>query len=166
MFCPQCGANNDRDQKFCRQCGQALTAVRLAIDGRVDEALEKLRKGEDSLASGAINLAVFSSIACVMSLVSLFVTAFEAEPWATINIIIGLAIGLPLAIRGIVRLERARKILEAEDQKKRADQLPDRAKVSLPASPITAPTSLPQASAASVTEHTTYELEPPDRTTS
>ncbi len=162
MFCPQCGASNDRDQKFCRQCGQALTAVRLAIEGRVDEALEKLRKGEDSLASGAINLAIFSSIALVMSVVATFFNAFGSGPWPMINIAIGLAIGLPLAIRGIRRLERARKILEAEDQKNRAE-LTDRAKVRLPEAPNTAPTALPRTTPASVTEHTTYELEPPEQ---
>ena len=162
MFCPQCGASNDRDQKFCRQCGQALTAVRLAIEGRVDEALEKLRKGEDSLASGALNLAIFSSIALLMSLLATFFNAFGNGPWPMINIAIGLAIGLPLAIRGIRRLERARKILEAEDQKNRAE-LTDRAKVRLSEAPITAPTSLPRTTPASVTEHTTYELEPPEQ---
>lgn len=163
MFCPQCGASNDRDQKFCRQCGQALTAVRLAIEGRVDEALEKLRKGEDSLAAGAINLVIFSSFAF---LVTLFATIFDAAqgPWPILNIIIGLVIGIPLTVRGVLRLERARKILEAEDQKKRAgDELTDRAKVSLPEAPITAPTSAPRTTPASVTEHTTYELKPPEQ---
>ncbi|HEX5734871.1 MAG TPA: zinc-ribbon domain-containing protein [Blastocatellia bacterium] len=163
MFCPQCGASNERDQKFCRQCGQALTAVRLATEGRVDEALEKLRKGEDSLAAGAINLAIFSSFAFVVTLLA---TIFDAEqgPWPILNIIIGLLIGIPLTVRGILRLERARKILEAEDQKKRAaGELTDQAKGRLPEAPITAPTSLPHATPASVTEHTTYELEPPEQ---
>lgn len=162
MFCPQCGASNERDQKFCRQCGQALTAVRLATEGRVDEALEKLKKGADSLAAGAINLAIFSSFAFVVTLLA---TIFDATqgPWPILNIVIGLAIGIPLTVRGIIRLGRARKILEAEDQKNRAGELTDRAKGSLPEAPITAPTSLPRATPASVTEHTTYELEPPEQ---
>lgn len=126
MFCPQCGASNERDQKFCRQCGQALTAVRLATEGRVDEALEKLKKGADSLAAGAINLAIFSSFAFVVTLLA---TIFDATqgPWPILNIVIGLAIGIPLTVRGIIRLGRARKILEAEDQKNRAGELTDRA---------------------------------------
>ena len=161
MFCPQCGANNNPDQKFCRQCGQALTAVRLAIEGRVDEALEKLRKGEDSLASGALTLVIFSSIALLNSILAIFFNVFDKQPWPMINLIIGLAIGLPLAIRGIIRLERARKILEAGDQKKR--DLADRAKAELPASPITAPTNATHTEPASVTEHTTYDLEPPEQ---
>src|SRR5687767_13918436 len=156
MFCPQCGASNERDQKFCRQCGQALTAVRLATEGRVDEALEKLKKGADSLASGAINLAIFSSFAFVVTLLSTIFDAIQG-PWPILNIVIGLAIGIPLTVRGIIRLERARKILEAEDQKKRAaGELTDRAKGSLPEAPITAPTSLSRTTPASVTEHTTY----------
>ena len=105
MFCPQCGASNERDQKFCRQCGQALTAVRLATEGRVDEALEKLKKGADSLAAGAINLAIFSSFAFVVTLLA---TIFDAPqgPWPILNIVIGLAIGIPLTVRGIIRLGR------------------------------------------------------------
>ena len=163
MFCPQCGASNEREQKFCRQCGQALTAVRLATEGRVDEALEKLKKGADSLAGGAINLAIFSSFAFVVTLLATIFDAVQG-PWPILNIIIGLLIGIPLTVRGIVRLERARKILEAEDQKSRAaSQLANRPKAELNEAPITAPTSVPRATPASVTEHTTYDLEPPEQ---
>ena len=159
MFCPHCGSNNNPDQKFCRQCGKALTAVRLAMEGRVDEALEKLKKGEDSLASGAINLAIFSSIAFLIMFVAPYFDGFEGDRWPLINIVLGLAIGLPLIIRGVIRLERARKILEAEDQKSRPAAEPK----ALPEAPITAPTIAARTTPASVTEHTTYELEPPDQ---
>lgn len=161
MFCPRCGASNDSEQKFCRQCGQALTAVRLATEGRVDEALEKLKKGADSLAGGAINLAIFSTVAFVVTMLGIFFDQIQG-PWPILNIIVGLLIGIPLTVRGIVRLERARKILEAEDRKNRAE-LANRPKAELPETPITAPTSLPRATPASVTEHTTYELEPPEQ---
>lgn len=42
MFCPQCGCENDAQKNFCRKCGQPLAAVRLAMDGRVDEAAKSL----------------------------------------------------------------------------------------------------------------------------
>jgi hypothetical protein len=164
MFCPQCGASNNLDQKFCRQCGKALTAVRLAMEGRVDEALEKLKKGEDSLASGAINLAIFSSIAFLVMFLGPYFEGFEGDRWPLINIVLGLLIGLPLIVRGVIRLESARKILEAEDQKNRAaDELINRPKAELPEAPITAPTIAAHKTPASVTEHTTYDLEPPDQ---
>jgi hypothetical protein len=163
MFCPRCGSSNNPDQKFCRQCGNALTAVRLAMEGRVDEAIDGLKKGEDSLASGAINLAIFSSIALLISFLGKFFVGFEGDRWPMINILIGLAIGLPLVIRGVIRLERARKILEAEDQKNRANgEIVTRPKADLPEAPITAPTITPHTNPASVTEHTTYELEQPN----
>jgi hypothetical protein len=163
MFCPQCGSSNNLDQKFCRQCGKALTAVRLAMEGRVEEALEKLRKGEDWLATGAINLAIFSSIAFLVMFLGPYFKGFEGDRWPLINIILGLAIGLPLIIRGVRRLEHARKILEAEDQKKRAANGLDNRPEALPEAPITASTLATHTTPASVTEHTTYDLEPPDQ---
>lgn len=42
MFCPNCGSDNDAEKSYCRQCGQPLAAVRLAMDGRVDEAIKTL----------------------------------------------------------------------------------------------------------------------------
>jgi uncharacterized membrane protein YvbJ len=46
MFCPGCGSENDAEKKYCRQCGKPLSAVRVALDGRIDEAI-KVVKGEE-----------------------------------------------------------------------------------------------------------------------
>ena len=45
MFCPQCGSENDVNKRYCRSCGQELSAVRLALDGRVEAAI-KMSEGE------------------------------------------------------------------------------------------------------------------------
>jgi hypothetical protein len=37
MFCPHCGSEN-KLEKYCRRCGQSLEALRLVLDGRIDEA--------------------------------------------------------------------------------------------------------------------------------
>lgn len=57
MFCPQCGSENDADKKFCRSCGQPLSSVRLALDGRVDAAI-KMSEGEQRLTPYRIRIGV------------------------------------------------------------------------------------------------------------
>ena len=42
MFCPECGCDNDAQKNYCRKCGQPLAAVRLAMEGRVDEAAKSI----------------------------------------------------------------------------------------------------------------------------
>src|SRR5437016_6591544 len=46
MFCPSCATENQTKQKYCRRCGQPLTGVQLALEGRIDEAIKTLRIGE------------------------------------------------------------------------------------------------------------------------
>ena len=57
MFCPQCGSENDADKKFCRSCGQPLSSVRLALDGRVDAAI-KMSEGEQRLTPYRIRIGI------------------------------------------------------------------------------------------------------------
>ena len=42
MFCPQCGSDNEAQKNYCRKCGQPLAAVRVAMEGRVDEATKSI----------------------------------------------------------------------------------------------------------------------------
>jgi len=46
MFCPSCATENQTEQKYCRHCGQQLTSLQLALEGRVDEAVKTLKIGE------------------------------------------------------------------------------------------------------------------------
>jgi uncharacterized OB-fold protein len=59
MYCPQCGTQNEPKPSYCRQCGQPLIGVQLALDGRVDEATAKFTKAEDLLAGGLLTFAIF-----------------------------------------------------------------------------------------------------------
>ena len=57
MFCPQCAAENDIDKSYCRQCGQPLSAVRLALECRVDEAI-KIVEGDKNLTGHRFRIAL------------------------------------------------------------------------------------------------------------
>ncbi|HKY04700.1 MAG TPA: zinc-ribbon domain-containing protein, partial [Blastocatellia bacterium] len=65
MFCPNCGTNNNPEQKYCRQCGQHLAATRIALEGGFDHALDKLKKGENAVSSGVVTFAIFFCIAVI-----------------------------------------------------------------------------------------------------
>ena len=59
MFCPQCGSENNLEKAYCSRCGLALTAVRLALDGRVDEAI-KISDGDRKLRRYRIRMGIAS----------------------------------------------------------------------------------------------------------
>jgi uncharacterized membrane protein YvbJ len=42
MFCPECAAENNAE-RYCRQCGTALTFVRLAWEGDIDKAVIEIK---------------------------------------------------------------------------------------------------------------------------
>ena len=46
MFCPACGSENEMEKSYCRRCGRSLVAVRLALDGRVDQAIKIATKDQ------------------------------------------------------------------------------------------------------------------------
>ncbi len=108
MFCPKCGAQNKIEQKFCRNCGQSLSAVRMALEGRIDEAIATLEKDFDRLSSGAVTLLIFAIIALAISFFS-----FDST---TINLILGLLIAGPMIYRGMKRLDRTIKLLDPNHQ--------------------------------------------------
>lgn len=63
MFCPHCGSEN-KLEKYCRQCGLSLTAVRLALDGRIDEA-RKICDSDKKLWPFRIRIAIASLLVII-----------------------------------------------------------------------------------------------------
>ena len=104
MFCPQCSAANSLEQHFCRQCGLSLPSVRLALEGRVDEALRKFKKSRNAIDWGLI---IFL-IGIVNAAVNAYFAAWQSAGFSAAS---GLLIGLSLMIAGSVHARRAEKIL-------------------------------------------------------
>lgn len=159
MFCPKCGIQNKDDQKFCRGCGQSLPAVRMALEGRLEEGLQALNKDFDKLASGAVTLIVFASIALAAS--------FFSSGSAIFNLVLGLLIAAPMIFIGMKRLQNSIKLLDPKEQPKSLPASPHAALPSAEAQPAALP-SVPDtdplnvaATPSSVAEHTTFQLKQP-----
>ena len=63
MFCPGCGTQNELKQGYCRQCGQALSGLRLTLEGTAERSLEKLRGARELINAGGATLLIFSLLA-------------------------------------------------------------------------------------------------------
>src|SRR5262249_7115473 len=161
MFCPRCGAQNKTEQKFCRNCGGALTAVRMAIEGKVDEVKATLEKDIELIASGALTLVIFVGIALIASIFSVGNAAF--------NLILGLLIGWILMYRGFKRANRMIKLLTTGDAPKPLGKdevisLPSDAAGREQSELMSAPDTDQLVPAPNpVTEHTTLNLKHPER---
>jgi hypothetical protein len=82
--------------------------VRLAVEGRVDEVMTKFGKAEDMLAGGLLTFAIFF-IGAIISLV-----IGGTIPFA-ISLLLGLAICLPIVIKGLVRVDRLGRLLDPKN---------------------------------------------------
>jgi len=108
MYCPQCGDHNEAQQGFCRQCGQSLVSVRLALEGRVDEVIAKFCKAQKLLAGGLLTFAIFAIGAIGFLMIG------GTVPSAVI-LLLGFAICLPIVIKGLVRVNRLRRLLDPKN---------------------------------------------------
>lgn len=151
MFCPKCGAQNQPEQKFCRQCGLALTNVQRVLDGSLDELLEKAKLGGDKLAGSAVNFLIFSAIAflCV-------VLSSGRSFTAAVNLLLGFLFGIPALYKGIKAVKAIEKMLDGKEAKR---ELAAPANKPLATAAQTAPSLSLPSEPASVTEHTTYKLQ-------
>lgn len=111
MFCPRCAAENELQQSYCRQCGQALSDVRLALEGNAEQSLEKLRAGQKWIGGGSASLLAFTSIALVIAILGVALHDLSFGYIAFINLILGSFIGLPLVYFGKAKVKRAGLLL-------------------------------------------------------
>ena len=110
MFCPRCATENKQEQKYCRQCGLTLPAVRLALEGRVDEAILKYKKSETMLSWGFVVLLIGGLNAGANAF-------FNAWQSAVFSGAFGFLAGIILIVLGLTRMGRARKILDPPEKK-------------------------------------------------
>jgi hypothetical protein len=154
MFCPRCSTENLESQKYCRKCGLSLNNIQLVLNGSMDEITEKLKKGEGVLAGGAVNLLIFA----VIALLNIFFSS--GRSWAAaINIILGMLISVPMIYIGAKRLERARKLIDGDTK---LEQVANKQVKELPTAPTTDRSLSQPQPPVSITEHTTYDLTPPE----
>ena len=152
MYCPQCGTQNEARQSYCRQCGQPLMSVQLALDGRVDEATAKFKKAEDLLAGGLLTFAIFV-LAGIISMV-----LAGPVPFA-ISVILGFTICLPFVVTGLVRVDRLRRLLDPQKAPRNISLEGSGGPVAaLSAAHTTDPLDSILPIPGSVTEHTTFTL--------
>lgn len=152
MYCPRCGAENKPEQNFCRQCGLSLPFVRLALEGRVEQALTHIKQGYESVGGSVGTLWIF----IVIGLLNWF---FHATGSGAINLLIGLLITVPWVYRGFRRLQQALRLLDS-DTPAPSSAMADVEPLPLPPVPDTDPLRVNEVQPPSVIEPTTRELLP------
>jgi hypothetical protein len=128
-----------------------LKTVALAVAGRADECIEKYKQAGESLTSGIVTFAIFLVLAVVAYI--------PFGPWpAAIDLVFGIIFSAPQVIKGLRKHRAADRILETDDR-----ALVTAGSNVEPMRPVRTLDSIePPSEAGSVTEHTTFELEPPD----
>jgi len=153
MFCPRCGTENDLEQGYCRQCGQSLTDVRLALQGAATESLAKLKSSAQVMNGGIATLAVFTLVAVIITLLGIALGQPTLSTIAMINAAFGALIGLPLVIVGKSRVRRATQLLSGSPETRALDvERRNEAITSCPQSDFN------RLAPSSVTENTTLDL--------
>lgn len=160
MFCPRCGTENNAELRFCRRCGLAMPAVRLALDARMDEALPLMQRGQAALE--------WSALALLLGLLNGGINAYlGARQSAAFSIVVALLISLTLFVVGKMKLRRANRLLQPSPEQSapaQVDGAGDSAASLQPASDGDAPPhALPPLPHNSVAEETTLKLKPTRR---
>jgi len=166
MFCPRCSAQNKLEQKFCRSCGLSLSSVRLALEGKIEEAAAELKRSYNNLGTpiGILGIFIFAAL----------INLFLWDWGVLINLVLGVLITIGWFHKGFKQMERVLKTLEGKERGRSAraaiaptDQTASQfeptlqAELALPAVPDTDPILAPSAPG-SIAEHTTFELKRED----
>src|ERR1041385_9031692 len=107
MFCPRCSTDNNLEQKYCRKCGLQLTAARMALQGTIDEALVKYKRGARLVSGGSL----FLILSALVALVNVFLNSMPWNYGVIINLVIGLTVTVPIISAGLMRLRSAQRAL-------------------------------------------------------
>jgi hypothetical protein len=156
MFCPQCGADNKFEQKYCRRCGLQLAASRISLQGGVGNALTRHRRGEIMFAGGGGTLVIF----VLAALANIFL---DSGPYPVlINLLLGLVSAVPLMTAGFVHMRGAGHALNPKDEPGQlvADQS-DGGRTLASSAYSTDPLLPPKGTPDSITEQTTLNLRAP-----
>ena len=151
MYCPDCATLNDTQTRYCRKCGRALTGVQLALDGRVEEAIAKFKKSEDLLGLGLLVFAMFMATALFM----LF-SGGGPRPFSFV-VLLALIVCLPIVLTGLIKVDRVRRLLEGETDRKQIE--PNHQVVNALPARSTDPLEITPAFRGSVTDRTTLNLD-------
>jgi zinc-ribbon domain len=166
MFCPRCSAQNKQEQKFCRNCGLSLPSVRLALEGKIDEAAAELERSYNNLGPAVGTLGIF--------ILAALINFFLWDWGILINLVLGVLITIGWFHKGFKQMERVLKTLQGKEQEQGARpaiastnqpasqvEPTSQAELALPAVPDTDPILAPPAPT-SIAEHTTFELKRKD----
>lgn len=154
MYCPRCNTENESEQKYCRQCGLQLIGIRLALEGRAEEALTEYKKGGGALSAAAVILMV-----CVLvALLNFFLSSEPRSYGVLINLLIGVLVALPMVIAGLVRVSRAGRLLSEDSAPPLINKQTDGPEFLPPASHKIDPLAEGWSRPGSVTEQTTHKL--------
>lgn len=151
MFCPRCSTQNEAKQSYCRQCGQLLSTVQLALEGRADEAIARFRQARSSLSYGLTFLGMFILIGLLTFLLG------GVVPYAVLAI--GFVVSLPSILKGIMLLKSVTHLLGASEASSGAimERNP-RSAIQPPATPTIDSIDLSSQGPDSVVVHTTLDL--------
>ena len=157
MFCPRCGTENDSELSYCRTCGQELSSVRLALEGRVSQAVTTLRD-EQNATVHRVRIAA-SALLILAALATLFSggrIGFANVGSAAILLIITLIFFLQLALKS----RRVARLLNPEAEPRELVSNP--VATSLPEARTNALQDPVHEAPVSVTERTTLKLNSDD----
>lgn len=126
MYCPTCGTEAMSDARFCRKCGLDVALVKAALDARLDQAGDELRRGALALRFGMYLLILFAVITLYAAAsagpfdVTVGPLVLRVTHW-WVGLILALVFGIPALALGRWRVGRASKCLERVTAPRRLD---------------------------------------------